>query len=221
MLTCVILIGAPGAGKGTQALTMAQTANLVHVASGDMFREAMGKRTLRGLQAKVYVDRGELVPDNVTVAMVLDRLSQKDAEQGVVLDGFPRTVAQAEALDRVLDAEGTKVDLALNLSVPGDELLRRLSGRWLCRQCQASYHEVFNPSAQPGKCDRCGGDLYQRDDDRVETARHRLEVYFEQTTPVIEYYRRRGVLDEVDGSKDISEVGAAIRQVVKRRVVSI
>lgn len=213
----VVLIGAPGAGKGTQAATLKDEFGLGHVASGDMFRDAMARRTLRGLQAKAFVDRGELVPDDVTVAMVIERLNQSDCRKGVILDGFPRNLAQAEALDRALSGRSLKVDQALYLSVPGDELLRRLSGRWLCKECQAPYHLAFGPPLQPGKCDRCGGDLYQRDDDKPETARRRLEVYFEQTTPVIDHYRRGGLLDEIDGSKDIPAVREAITQAVRNR----
>lgn len=213
----VVLIGAPGAGKGTQAATLKEDFGLAHVASGDMFRDAMVRRTLRGLQAKAYVDRGELVPDDVTVGMVVERLNQSDCRKGAILDGFPRNLVQAEALDRALREQGKKVDQVLYLSVPGDELLRRLSGRWLCRDCQAPYHLVFGPPAKHGTCDRCGGELYQRDDDKLETARHRLEVYFEQTTPVIDYYRRESVLDEIDGSKDIAAVREAITQAVRNR----
>jgi len=217
----LVLIGAPGAGKGTQAVGLAQEFGLAHIASGDMFREAMTRGTLRGLQARAYVERGELVPDDVTTAMVVERLARGDCENGVILDGFPRNVAQAQALDQALRNEKKRVDLALYLSVPGDELLRRLSGRWLCRKCQASYHEVFNPPAKPGTCDRCGGELYQREDDTRATAERRLAVYFEQTTPVIDYYRNAGILDEVDGSRTIAEVSEALRDAVRRRARKI
>lgn len=213
----VLLIGAPGSGKGTQAVAMAENLQATHVASGDMFRDAMVKRTLRGLQAKAYVDRGELVPDDVTVAMVVDRLGQPDCANGAILDGFPRNLAQAEALDKALAAQGKRVDEALYLSVPGDELLRRLSGRWLCKQCHASYHVVNNPPSRPGRCDRCGGELYQREDDMIDTARRRLEVYFEHTRAVIEHYRRMGVLDEVDGSRDIAQVQGSVLQAIRQR----
>ena len=213
----IVLIGAPGAGKGTQAQALQEECHLAHVASGDMFRDAMARRTLRGLQAKRYYDQGELVPDELTIAMVGERLEQGDCANGAILDGFPRNLAQARALDQAFANEGKTVDQALYLSVPGDELVRRLSGRWLCRRCQASYHEVFDPPSQPGRCDRCGGELYQREDDRPELIRHRLEVYFEQTTPVIQYYRDRGRLDEVDGSREIAAVRAAVLQTVRRR----
>jgi len=213
----IVLIGAPGAGKGTQAGTMAADLKLTHVASGDMFRSAIQRATPLGLEAKAYMDRGELVPDDVTLAMVMERLAEPDVANGTILDGFPRTVAQAEALDRALGANGSKVAQAIYLSVPDEELLRRLSGRWLCRVCQTSYHEVFNPPREPGKCNREGGELYQREDDTLETARRRLQVYFEQTTPVIDYYQRRGVLDEVDGSREIDQVRKGINEVVGLR----
>lgn len=212
----LVLIGAPGAGKGTQAAVVKEDLQLAHIASGDMFREAMARRTLRGVQFKGYVDRGELVPDDLTVAMVMERLAQEDCRNGAILDGFPRNLAQARALEQALRDLGKRVDQALYLSVPGDELILRLSRRWLCRQCQAPYHEVFDPPAQAGRCDRCGGELSQREDDRPETVRHRLEVYFEQTTPVIEYYRNLGVLEEIDGSRDIAGVTEAILESVRR-----
>jgi adenylate kinase len=213
----IVLIGAPGAGKGTQAAGLALELALAHVASGDMFREAMARRTPLGVRAKEYVDRGELVPDEITVGMVIDRLGEADAAQGVILDGFPRTVPQAEALDQALDEKGLRVGQAIYMAVANDELLKRLSGRWLCRQCQASYHEVFNPPAVAGKCDRCGGELYQREDDTIETARRRLDIYFEQTLPIIDYYRGRGVLDEINGQQSIPAVKAAMLAAVARR----
>jgi len=213
----IVLIGAPGAGKGTQAQTLADSLGLAHVASGDMFRNAMQRRTALGVRAKEYVDRGELVPDEITVGMVIDRLAEEDAAQGVILDGFPRNVPQAEALDAALAENGSSVDQAIYLAVKPDELLRRLGGRWLCRNCQASYHEVFNPPKLPGKCDACGGELYQREDDNIETARRRLDVYFEQTTPIIDYYRERGVLHEVDGEQSIPAVREAMLAVVGRQ----
>jgi adenylate kinase len=212
----VVLIGAPGAGKGTHAADLSSAFALTHLASGDMFRDVIARKTLRGRQAKAYMDRGELVPDELTVGMVIERLSQPDYSSGAILDGFPRTLAQARALDEALARQRGMVDLGLYLSVPGDELLRRLSGRWLCRQCQTPYHNVFNPPKAPGTCDRCGGELYQRSDDAIETARRRLEVYFEQTTPVIDYYRERGVLEEVDGARSIADVRASAIEAVGR-----
>lgn len=217
----IVLIGAPGSGKGTQAQALQDECHLAHVASGDMFRDAMARHTLRGLQAKRYYDKGELVPDELTVTMVGERLEQSDCANGAILDGFPRNLAQAQALERALANDGRAVGQALYLAVPGDELLRRLSGRWLCRRCQAPYHAVFDPPSQPGRCDRCGGELYQRDDDKPETAHHRLEVYFEQTTPVIEYYRDRNLLDEIDGARDIEEVKEAVLHSMRRRMGAV
>jgi len=217
----IVLIGAPGAGKGTQAAWLAHEFGVPHIASGDMFREAISRGTLRGKQAKAFMDRGELVPDEVTTGMVMERLAQPDAASGAILDGFPRTVNQARSLDEALQRDGKRVMQALYMSVPGDELLRRLAGRWLCTRCQASYHEVFNPPSTAGVCDRCGGELYQRDDDKLETAQNRLRVYFEQTTPIVGYYRDRGVLDELDGSKSIAEVKENLAQAVQRRQARI
>lgn len=195
----VVLMGPPGAGKGTQAVRLAQRLGLTHVASGDLFREALAAGTPLGLQAKSYMERGELVPDAVVVEMVLERMGRPDCAQGVVLDGFPRTSAQAQALDGALQAQGMRVAAALNLAVPEEELLGRLTGRRICRDCQAPYHVRFNPPLREGVCDRCGGELYQRADDSEATVRRRLEVYQEQTAPLIAYYRGQGLLREADG----------------------
>lgn len=208
----VVLLGPPGAGKGTQAEGLAAGLGLVHVASGDLFREALAAQTPLGRQAQQYMERGELVPDDLTVRMVLERMAQPDCQAGVVLDGFPRTVAQAEALDQALAAQGRQVDAVLLLAVPDEVVLERLTGRRICRDCQAPYHVLFNPPAEAGRCDRCGGPLYQRDDDREETVRRRLEVYQAQTAPLISYYRQRGLLREVDGSGDLETVAARLRQ---------
>ncbi|MPZ15100.1 MAG: adenylate kinase [Chloroflexi bacterium] len=217
----VVLIGPPGAGKGTQAARVASRLGIAHIASGDMFREAVANRTPQGVQAKAYIDRGELVPDDVTVAMVMERLEQPGCREGAILDGFPRTLAQAQALDRAFREQGTRVERAIYLCAPTDELLRRLAGRWLCRSCQAAYHEVSNPPKVTGQCDRCGGELYQRDDDSREVAQRRFEVYLEQTAPVIDFYRAEGVLDELDGARGIDEVTHAILQTVRRACGSI
>ncbi|HVE52638.1 MAG TPA: nucleoside monophosphate kinase, partial [Ramlibacter sp.] len=174
----VVLVGPPGAGKGTQAGTVADLVGITHVASGDLFREAVKLGTEFGRLAQSYMDRGELVPDDLTVGMVMARLQEPDCLNGFVLDGFPRTVNQARALDEKLGREGRQIAKVINLSVPEDVLLARLSGRWLCKSCHTSYHTLFSPPAQAGVCDRCGGQLYQRIDDKEETARHRLGVYF-------------------------------------------
>jgi len=206
----IVLLGPPGAGKGTQASSLAIELGVPHVASGDLFRDAVRQGTALGLKAKHYMDRGELVPDDLTTAMVLERLEQPDAANGVILDGFPRTHAQATSLDRELHGIGQQIDLVLNLEVPDDVLISRLSGRWICRQCQRAYHEVFNPPTKPGVCDACGGDLYQREDDRRETAVRRLEVYERQTAPLIDYYRERSLLREVNGDQTVEEVRKAL-----------
>jgi len=202
----VILFGAPGVGKGTQAAILAEKTGLVHITTGELFREAIRQETELGKQAKVYYDRGQLVPDHLTIAMLLERLSQGDCAGGCILDGFPRTLEQAAALDEALAREGRVIDKVVYIQAPEDELLSRLSGRWSCRQCGSVYHERFQPPRQAGRCDQCGGELYQREDDKPETARRRLEVYAQQTAPLIDYYRERGKLSEIDGNKSVEEV---------------
>lgn len=207
----IVILGPPGVGKGTQATAIATEFGLAHVATGDLFRDAARRNTMMGRQAREYMDRGELVPDHLTVAILLERLSQKDAAHGALLDGFPRTLAQAEALDEALATKGRRVEKALYLNAPRETLLNRVAGRWICKDCQATYHEVFNPPAVAGICDACGGPLYQRPDDRRETAERRLDVYLEQTVPVIDYYRRRGGLLEVNGDQPIEAVQRDLR----------
>ena len=211
-----VLIGAPGAGKGTQAAEVRSEIG-PHLASGDMFREAMAQGTPMGLEVKKFVDSGQLVPDAIAAAMVLERLSKDDAKGGALLDGFPRTLAQAEALDGELAKRGQRVDQALYLNVPESELLRRLAGRWLCRVCQTPYHEVSNPPKVAGKCDKDGGDLFQRPDDTSEAVQTRLGLFFGETVPLIDYYRSRGVLDEVDGAQEIDRVTGAVLAAVRAR----
>ena len=202
----VILFGAPGAGKGTQAAILAGKTGLVHITTGELFREAIRQETELGKQAKPYYDRGQLVPDHLTIAMLLERLSQGDCARGCLLDGFPRTLEQATALDEALAREGKVIEKVAYIQVSEDELLGRLSGRWNCRQCGSVYHERFQPPRQAGRCDQCGGELYQREDDKPETVRRRLEVYFQQTAPLIDYYRARGKLVEIDGDRSVEEV---------------
>ena len=206
----IIFLGAPGAGKGTQAAIVAEELNLIHIASGDLFRQSLEQGTELGLQAKSYMEKGMLVPDEITIRMVLERLSAPDCEQGIILDGFPRNLEQAEALDRALGEQGKAIDKAIYIKVSEDELLKRLSGRWICRQCQTPYHATNSPPKVWGKCDNCGGELYQRADDTVETVKKRLEVYFAQTAPLIDYYAQAGKLLEVAGEGSPNEVAKKI-----------
>ena len=202
----IILLGAPGAGKGTQAAMMARKLKLVHIATGDLFRQALEQKTSLGVQAKSYMEKGMLVPDEVTIQMVLDRLSSPGCKTGVVLDGFPRNLRQAETLDKALARQGKAIDKVVYIKVSEEELLERLGGRWICRNCQTPYHAVDSPPRARGKCDECGGELYQRPDDTSVTVKKRLGVYFAETAPLIDYYTRAGKLIEVDGEGSIDEV---------------
>ncbi len=202
----LILLGPPGAGKGTQAALLSQRLGIPHVASGDLFREAMERGTELGGKAQSYLERGVLVPDEVTNAMLEERLKEPDCAQGVILDGFPRTIEQAQALEGILTERGKRVDRVLVIQVSEGALIERLSGRRTCRRCQANYHLFFNPPQEEGVCDKCGGDLYQRSDDREETVRRRFRVYSEETAPLIDYYRCQGLLTEIDGEQGIESV---------------
>jgi len=214
----IILIGAPGAGKGTQATVLSEMLDIPHVSSGDLFRDNLKRETALGLQAKSYMEKGELVPDDVTVAMVRDRLRQADCdEKGAILDGFPRTVEQARALDGVLAQDGKKIDTVIYFEVSEKQLIERLTGRRICRNCQAVYHVLFNPPKVDGVCDVCSGELYQRADDQPETVQNRLQVYFEQTMPLIDFYKQKGLLRTVDGEQDIEKVRAALLNIIKAR----
>jgi len=208
----IIFLGAPGVGKGTQAATLARELNLVHIASGDLFRQALEQATELGLQAKSYMEKGRLVPDEITIGMVLERLSGQDCESGAILDGFPRNLNQAEALDKALAQQAKAIDKVVYIKVSEEELLRRLGGRWICRNCQAPYHIINSPPRVWGKCDKCGSELQKRPDDTTEAIKKRLEVYFAETVPLIDYYAQAGRLLEVDGEGGVDEVG--------RRVVS-
>jgi len=212
----LVLLGGPGAGKGTQAERLAQALGIPQVSTGDLFRENLQNQTELGQLAKGYMERGELVPDEVTVGMVRERLSRPDAAKGAILDGFPRTIAQAEALEALLADLGSEVAVVPYIKVPEDVLLARLAGRWTCRRCGAMYHQIFSPPETVGVCDKCGGELYQRPDDTPETQRHRIEVYFEQTAPLIGYYRDKGLLVEVDGQPGIAEIQAELQNIIKR-----
>ena len=211
----IIFLGAPGAGKGTQAATVSRELELVHIASGDLFRQALEKGTELGLKAKAYMERGVLVPNEITIAMVLERLSAPDSKKGAILDGFPRNLEQAEALDKALAKQGKTVDKTIYIKVSEEELLKRLSGRWICRRCQTPYHITNSPPKVWGRCDKCGGELYQRPDDREESIRKRLEVYFAETAPLIDYYARSGNLREIDGEGDVGEVAKRITTALK------
>lgn len=214
--TYIILLGPPASGKGTQAARLEDKLEIPHVASGDLFRYNLKNETELGLKAKTYMDKGELVPDDVTIAMVLDRLSREDCDDGALLDGFPRTIPQAEALDEALAEEGESIDLVLNIQVPEDVLIKRVTGRRLCRQCGASYHLEYKPPEEPGVCDKCGGELYQRDDDTKETARKRLEVYREQTQPLVDYYSDKDLLVNIDGDQSIDEVTESLLEAIEK-----
>ena len=206
----IIFLGAPGAGKGTQAAIAARGLNLIHIASGNLFRQAVEKGTTLGMQAKSYMERGELVPDKITIQVVLGRMSAPDCESGVILDGFPRNLKQAKALDSALAQQAKAIDKVVYIKLPEEELLRRLSGRWICRNCQTPYHATDSPPKVWGKCDKCGGELYQRPDDTPQTVRERLRVYFVETAPLIDYYTQAGKLLEVNGEGEIAEVSKRI-----------
>jgi adenylate kinase len=211
----IVLLGPPGAGKGTQAAVLAKHAGVAHIASGDLFRKHLGEGTELGKLAKTYMDKGELVPDEVTIRMVLERMGEPDAAGGYVLDGFPRTLPQAEALDAVLGAQGAAIGATPLIEVDTEELVRRLSGRWICRSCQTPYHEVSHPPKAAGVCDACGGQLYQRDDDKATVVRERLGVYERQTAPLVGYYEGQGKLVRVDGQQPVEQVTEALLEAVK------
>jgi adenylate kinase len=185
---------------------VAQKLDMVHISSGDLFRQALEHGTELGNQAKTYIEKGALVPDEITIQMVMERLSAPDSENGVILDGFPRNLTQAEALDSAISVQGKTIDKVVYIKVSEEELIKRLSGRWLCRHCQAVYNAVNSPPKVEGKCDKCGGELYQRPDDKPETVKRRLDVYFAETAPLIDYYRRQGTLTTVEGEGSVAEV---------------
>ena len=201
-----ILLGPPGAGKGTQAKLMTDKWNTPQVSTGDILRAAVREGTELGVEAKGFMDRGELVPDRVVIGIIAERLREDDAADGFILDGFPRTIPQAEALQKILDELGRNIDHVISIEVDDEELVTRLTGRRMCKGCGESFHVVFNPSAKEGICDRCGGELYQRDDDTEETIRQRLAVYSEQTQPLIAYYEKQGKLRRIEGTGSIEEI---------------
>ncbi|MBC2722989.1 adenylate kinase [Desulfosporosinus sp.] len=202
----IILMGGPGAGKGTQANPLVERFNFPHISTGDMFRAAIKEGTALGLKAKSYMDAGGLVPDEVTIGIVEERLALPDCTDGFLLDGFPRTLAQGSALAGILDRLGMKLDGVINIEVDEEVLIPRLTGRRVCRKCGSSYHMIFNPPAQEGVCGQCGGELYQRSDDTVETAKNRLSVYNTQTEPLIAFYEEKGLLKRINGDQPIDQV---------------
>ncbi|MBA7579293.1 adenylate kinase [subsurface metagenome] len=216
----IIFLGAPGAGKGTQAATIAQELNLVYVASGDLFRQALERGADLGIQAKAYMEKGMLVPDRITIRMVIERMATQDCEHGVILDGFPRNLNQAKALDEALTRQKKAIDKVVYIKVREEELLRRLSGRWICRNCQTPYHAISSPPSVWGECDQCGGELYQRPDDTIETAKQRLQVYFAETFPLIDYYTQSGKILNINGEGSIDEVKNRIVAALHEKTVN-
>ena len=206
----IIMLGAPGAGKGTQAKMIAEKYGIPHISTGDIFRANIKNGTELGAKAKTYMDQGLLVPDEFVVDLVIDRFNADDCKKGYILDGFPRTIPQAEALDKALSAIGENVDYAINVEVPDENIVNRMSGRRACVGCGATYHVVYNPTKVEGKCDACGADLILRDDDKPETVQKRLGVYHDQTQPLIDYYNKKNILKEVDGTVDMNDVFNAI-----------
>ncbi|EAD0721116.1 TPA: adenylate kinase [Listeria monocytogenes] len=210
----LVLMGLPGAGKGTQAEQIVEKYNIPHISTGDMFRAAMKNNTELGRKAKSFMDNGDLVPDEVTNGIVRERLSEDDAKDGFLLDGFPRTVEQAQELENILSDLGTELDAVINIDVEKDVLMKRLTGRWICRTCGKTYHEIYNPPKVAGKCDLDGGELYQRDDDKKETVEKRLNVNMKQTKPLLDFYSEKGKLHNINGEQDIKDVFVDVEKIL-------
>ncbi|EIW9441613.1 adenylate kinase [Listeria monocytogenes] len=210
----LVLMGLPGAGKGTQAEQIVEKYNIPHISTGDMFRAAMKNNTELGRKAKSFMDNGDLVPDEVTNSIVRERLSEDDAKDGFLLDGFPRTVEQAQELENILSDLGTELDAVINIDVEKDVLMKRLTGRWICRTCGKTYHEIYNPPKVPGKCDLDGGELYQRDDDKKETVEKRLNVNMKQTKPLLDFYSEKGKLHNINGEQEIKDVFVDVEKIL-------
>ncbi|MGX7328824.1 adenylate kinase [Enterococcus bulliens] len=212
----LVLMGLPGAGKGTQAERIVASYNLPHISTGDMFRAAMANETALGLKAKSYMDQGNLVPDEVTNGIVKERLAQPDTENGFLLDGFPRTLDQAKALDEMLNELGKKLDAVIDIHVPEEILVDRLTGRFMCRNCGATYHREFNPPKVEGTCDKCGEhEFYQREDDKPETVKNRLAVNIKSSEPILNYYKEEGLLQSIDGNREIDAVFADVQKIIE------
>lgn len=217
MPTYIVLLGPPGVGKGTQANILADTASIPHISSGDLFRENIAKKTDLGMLAQVYINKGELVPDDLTISMIRSRLHQPDCKNGALLDGFPRTIIQAHALEKLLGEFNGKVDYVPYINAPESILVERLSGRWTCKENGHIYHEKNNPPKRNGICDEDGSELYQREDDKSETVVNRIAVYFKQTAPLIDYYRKQGLLTGVDGAQSIEKVTASLMAIIGKK----
>ena len=211
----IVMLGAPGAGKGTQAAMICDAYKIPHISTGDLFRSNIKNGTELGKKAKAYMDKGELVPDELTIQLLMDRVSKDDCKNGYVLDGFPRTIPQADVLTDALAKIGEKVDFAINVDVPDENIVNRMSGRRTCPKCGASYHIVSNPPHKEGICDVCGDQLIIRDDDKPETVQNRLNVYHEQTAPLIDYYEKQGILKQVDGAKPLDEVTESVLRAIQ------
>ena len=212
----LVLMGLPGAGKGTQAERIVAAYDIPHISTGDMFRAAMANKTELGLKAKSYMDQGELVPDEVTNGIVKERLAEPDTDHGFLLDGFPRTLDQAKALDAMLNELGKKLDAVIEIHVPESILVDRLTGRFMCRDCGATYHKVFNPTKVEGTCDKCGGhNFYQREDDKHETVKNRLAVNINGREPILKYYKDQGLLQSIDGNREIDAVFADVKKIIE------
>lgn len=211
-----VFLGAPGVGKGTQAAMTAQRNHFIHISSGDLFREAVKSDSALGKMAKSYMDKGLLVPDEITINMIMQKLENLGNKSDFILDGFPRTLEQAKALDKAMEKKNQSIKSAILFEAPRGELITRLSGRWICRQCQAPYHTQNNPPRVSGLCDKCGGELYQRNDDKAETVEKRLEIYYSQSNPLFDYYRQRGKLITIDGSGSLEDVYQAVKAIVER-----
>jgi adenylate kinase len=216
MAKFIVLLGPPGAGKGTQAQIVSKTLELAHISSGDIFRENLKNQTELGKLAQTYMDKGVLVPDDVTIAMIHDRLNRSDCNNGALLDGFPRTPAQAQALDEIFGESNQRIGCVPYINVPAETLIERLSGRWTCPTCGFVYHEKFNPPKVEGICDKDQSELYQRVDDKAETVKKRIDVYWEQTSPLIDYYKKSGLLNEIDGTQSIDVVTNQLLEAIQR-----